>query len=111
LTLVKWQALDIDCNGPDTGYSPASITTGALPGTCIRYQITATNSGNVNVTNVIINDNTPTYTTYESTPAADSTLGSVTAAPANGATGTISANIGTLTPSASAVLTFGVKID
>ena len=112
LVLVKAQALDAACDGTaDTAYSTVTITTGAIPGACIRYQITATNNGNANVTGLVVSDSTPASTTYSSTIAAATTLGTVTAAPANGAAGTISATVGTLTPSASAVLTFGVRID
>jgi trimeric autotransporter adhesin len=111
LVLVKAQALDAACDGTaDTAFSAATISAGAVPGACIRYQITATNNGNADVTSLVISDNTPASTTYSSTVAAASTAGAVTA-PANGATGTISATVGTLTPSASVVLTFGVKID
>ena len=115
LVLTKAQALDVNCNGSlldagDTAFSAATITVGAVPGACVRYQITATNNGNANVTGLVISDNTPAATTYSSTVAAASTVGAVTV-PANGAAGTISNNVGTLTPSASAVLTFGVRID
>jgi trimeric autotransporter adhesin len=111
LVLVKAQALDAACDGTaDTAFSAATISAGAVPGACIRYQITATNNGNADVTSLVISDNTPAATTYSSTVAAASTAGAVTA-PANGATGTISNNVGTLTPSASVVLTFGVRID
>ena len=111
LVLIKAQALDAACDGTaDTAYSTATITTGAIPGACIRYQITATNNGNANVTGLVVSDSTPASTTYSSTVAAATTLGTVTA-PANGTAGTISATVGTLTPSASAVLNFGVKID
>ena len=111
LVLVKAQALDAACDGTaDTAYSTVTITTGAIPGACIRYQITATNNGNANVTGLVVSDSTPASTTYSSTIAAATTLGTVIA-PANGAAGTISATVGTLTPSASAVLTFGVRID
>ena len=111
LVLIKAQALDAACDGTaDTAYSTATITAGAIPGACIRYQITATNNGNANVTGLVVSDSTPASTTYSSTVAAATTLGTVTA-PANGTAGTISATVGTLTPSASAVLNFGVRID
>src|SRR5262249_19187010 len=47
VSLTKLQALDANCDGvPDTGsYSSATLTTGAVPGACIRYQITASNLG------------------------------------------------------------------
>ena len=111
IVLVKAQALDAACDGTaDTAFSTATITTGAVPGACIRYRVTATNNGNANVTSLVISDNTPASTTYSITVPAATTLGAV-AAPSNGATGTISASGITLTPSASAVLTFGVRID
>ena len=111
VVLVKAQALDAACDGTaDTAFSAATITTGAVPGACIRYRITATNNGNANVTGLVISDGTPAATTYSSTVAAASTAGTVTA-PANLTAGTISNNVGTLTPSATVVLTFGVKID
>ena len=111
LVLVKTQALDAACDGTaDTAFSAATISTGAVPGACIRYSITATNNGNANVTGLVISDGTPAATTYSSTVPAASTAGTVTA-PANLATGTISNNVGTLTPSATVVLEFGVRID
>ena len=116
VVLVKAQALDVNCNGSladagDTAFSAATITTGAVPGACIRYRITATNNGNADVTGLVISDNTPAATTYSITvPAATVPVKPVTA-PADLTTGTISATVGTLTPSASVVLTFGVKIN
>ena len=112
IVLIKMQALDAACDGTaDTAYSTVSITTGAIPGACIRYQITATNNGNADATGVVISDNTPAATTYTITvPAATVPVSPVTA-PANAATGTIKATVGTLTPSASVVLTFGVRIN
>jgi trimeric autotransporter adhesin len=116
MVLTKKQALDVNCNGSladpgDTAFGTATITTGAVPGACIRYQITATNNGNADVTGLVISDNTPAATTYSITvPAATVPVKPVTA-PADLATGTISATVGTLTPSASVVLTFGVKIN
>ena len=113
--LIKEQALDAACDGTaDTAFTTASITVGAVPGACIRYRITATNNGSLNVTSLVVSDNTPASTTYTTTGPAATTAGTLTPATlalTNGSTGTISANVGTLTPSASAVLTFGVKIN
>jgi uncharacterized repeat protein (TIGR01451 family) len=112
IVLIKMQALDAACDGTaDTTYSTVTITTGAIPGACIRYQITATNNGNADATGVVISDNTPASTTYSSTVAAATAPVSPVTAPANAATGTVKATVGTLTPSASVVLNFGVKID
>ncbi|WP_394753700.1 beta strand repeat-containing protein [Crenothrix sp.] len=112
IVLLKEQALDAACDGGETVFTTGTITTGAVPGACIVYRITATNSGTVNVTNLLITDNTPVFTKYDSSTPAATTVGSINPpAPANGAAGTITADVGTLTPSKSTVLTFGVKID
>ena len=112
IVLLKEQALDANCDGvPDSGvYSVATITAGAIPTACIRYRVTATNNGSANVDGLVLSDATPVSTTYHITVPAATTLGTVTA-PATGAAGTVTATIGTLTPSASVVLTFGVKIN
>jgi uncharacterized repeat protein (TIGR01451 family) len=112
--MTKTQALDTGCTGlagPYT-YSTASITTGAVPGSCVLYQITATNVGTADVTTVIVSDATPANTTYKvgGVSTAATTVGSITA-PGDGTAGTISATVGTLAPAASAVITFGVKIN
>ena len=112
IVLIKMQALDAACDGTaDTPYSTATITTGAVPGACIRYQITATNNGNANATGLVVSDSTPASTTYSATVAAATVPVSPVTAPANLTAGTISATVGTLTPSASVVLNFGVKIN
>lgn len=110
LNLAKAQALDTACAGPTGGttYGPANLS--AKPGQCVLYQVTVTNVGAANATSVVVSDATPSYTTLSSVPA--TTVGTIAAgAPAVGNAGTISANIGTLTPGQAAVLTFGVKIN
>ena len=107
IVLLKEQALDATCDGvPDTAYSVATITTGAVPNACIRYKVTATNNGSANVDSLVLSDATPASTTYHALVPAATTVGSVAVT-----TGTVTATIGTLTPSASVVLTFGVKIN
>jgi uncharacterized repeat protein (TIGR01451 family) len=111
LQVVKRHAIDADCDGlPDGAYSTMDITTGAIPGACIRYEIVVTNVGTASVTNVVVDDATPANTTYTNTVAAATSQGFITA-PANGATGTVSASVGVLAPGASATITFGVRID
>ena len=112
IVLLKEQALDANCDGvADTAYGVATITTGAIPGACIRYRVTATNNGSANVISLVLSDATPVDTTYISTNPAVTVPASAITAPATGSAGTISATIGTLTPSAAVVLTFGVKIN
>ena len=113
IVLLKEQALDAACDGtPDTAYSVATITTGAIPNACIRYRVTATNNGSANVDSLVLSDATPASTTYiAGTNPAVTVPASTITAPTTGNAGTISATIGTLTPSASVVLTFGVKIN
>ncbi|HTU67628.1 MAG TPA: hypothetical protein VMF52_16880 [Steroidobacteraceae bacterium] len=113
LTLVKMQAIDANCDGtPEGSYATSPLGTNAVPGACIRYQITATNAGVANITALLLNDFTPANTTYHGSGAAAAvTVGSVTTVPGNGSTGAVQATVGTLTPGQTAVLTFGVRID
>ncbi len=111
VTLVKTQAIDVGCDGTaDTAFSTIPILVGALPGGCLRYEITATNVGPVAVTNVVVSDSTPAYTTYSAIVPASATTGTVTA-PANGTRGTVQTTVPTLAPGAAVVLRFGVRID
>jgi len=111
IQIVKMQALDADCNGtPETAYTSADITTGAIPGACLRYQIVVTNVGTAAVTNLVVSDATPANTTYSNAVAATTSQGSVTT-PGSGNAGTITATIGTLSPGQSATIVFGVQIN
>lgn len=110
VTLVKTQALDAGCDGTaDATFAVSAILSGAAPGGCIRYEITATNVGPVTVTGLVLNDATPAWTVYSATVPAAVTSGSVTA-PANGAAGSVQATVGSLAPGATVVLRFGVRI-
>jgi uncharacterized repeat protein (TIGR01451 family) len=115
LQLIKDQALDANLDGtPDTAYSAADLSAGALPGKAIRYRITVTNKGTAPATAVKVFDSTPAFTTYTSTNPAAVTGGSspsVTTVPANGAAGALQFDVGTLNPGESAVATFGVIIN
>jgi trimeric autotransporter adhesin len=115
LALVKEQALDATCAGTGPfSYSTANIGVGAVPGACIRYRITVTNMGTANALSVVVSDATPANTTYSATVPASTTVGTMNALPADGVAGTISTNTTTgfnLAPSASAVVTFGVRIN
>jgi uncharacterized repeat protein (TIGR01451 family) len=147
--LQKFQALDPCCIGdcrPLTApgsatcvttagtcvYTQSQLTAGAIPGSCIRYKIVATNNTGSTVTGVRIFDQTPTFTVYDdgsrnavgapcggTADAAARTsvggtvvTGEVTAPACNG-TGAVNASIGSLSPLApgnSAYFTFGVMI-
>lgn len=113
LTLLKTQALDANCDGTEEGtFTTAALGTGAIPGACIRYKITATNAGVTDIGGLLLNDAIPANSTYFGTAAAAAVSpGTVTTVPANGATGSIQATVGTLTPGQQAVLTFGVRIN
>ena len=109
VVITKEQALDADCNGTeDAAFGVVNLS--SLPGGCIRYQITITNNGTADVTNVVVSDATPPNTTYTDTVPASTTVGTLTTPP-GGASGTISVNVGVLGPGQSAVVTFGVRIN
>lgn len=111
VNLSKTQALDANCDGvADTAFSATPITIGAVPGACIRYQITATNAGTAVVNTVVISDVVPVNTTYHATVSAAVTQGLFTAPLAN-TTGTVTGAIGTLIVGQSESLTFGVRIN
>lgn len=110
LSLGKLQALDANCTGPGGGTVYASSNVSAKPGQCVLYQITVTNVGSTSATAVVVSDSTPTFTTLST--AATTTVGTIAAGgPALGATGTVTANIGTLNAGQSAVVTFGVQVN
>lgn len=105
------QALDAACDGtPDTAYAPSVLTVGAVPGACIRYQITAVNVGVANATAVVVNNGIPANTTYHATVPATVSQGTVTT-PSNGSGGTVQATVGTIAPGQSVSLSYGVRIN
>jgi len=111
LELVKEQALDANCDGTIEGsWTRDPITSGAVPGACLRYRITATNKGATTITAVTMSDNIPANTTYHAGAAANTLLGTILA-PLAGLTGQVNANVGALTPGQSNSITFGVKIN
>jgi uncharacterized repeat protein (TIGR01451 family) len=111
LQLVKRQAVDTACDGvPDAPYDVLDITAGAIPGACVRYEITVTNVGTTPVTSVVVSDATPANTVYTSAGGATTSQGSITT-PANGVAGAISVNVGTIAPGASVVIHFGIRIN
>lgn len=111
--LVKDQAL-VDCTtGTSATYTQTTVS--AKPGECVKYRIVATNEGNATVTNVVISDNTPSYTTLKAisgvSPLATSATLQNTANYVDGYTGTVSAEQSPLVPNASATLEFVIKVN
>jgi trimeric autotransporter adhesin len=110
VNLVKKQALDADCNGfADSTFDTADLSNGAVPGACIRYEITAKNVGVSEVLDLVVSDATPVHTTYHAVSPAAASSGTVTA-PSAGDSGTIQVSADTLAPDQTLVLTFGVQI-
>ncbi|MBK7300476.1 MAG: hypothetical protein IPI79_09015 [Moraxellaceae bacterium] len=127
IRLDKTQALDAACDGNnDSAFAASNIN--ALPGACIMYKIIATNEGVSPVTSVVINDATPAFTalfdkvpgtyglivvTTPTTPAivGSGTTNTISTKPADGATGALVVNVGTLNGTQTGTFTFSVKID
>jgi uncharacterized repeat protein (TIGR01451 family) len=125
VTLAKEQGLDSNCDGDladagDVAYTTGQISSATVvPGSCVLYRVTATNTGSTAVSSLVMTDVTPSFTTYgcdSASPqvvnncAASATSGTVTE-PALGASGVVSVDVGPLAPAAVSVLTFGVKIN
>jgi len=114
LVLLKEQvAVACAAPGPHAGYSTAAIPAGpsTAPGQCIAYRITGTNTTAANITAVVINDNIPANTRQRNSCGAPAVTIGVITSPGDGATGTISATVGPLTPAQAAIVTFCVRID
>jgi trimeric autotransporter adhesin len=114
LVLLKEQvAVSCAAAGPHAGYSTAPIASGpaTAPGMCIAYRITGTNTTAANITSVVINDNIPANTRQRNSCGAPATVPGTISSPGDGLTGTVSATVGPLTPSQSAIVTFCVRID
>jgi uncharacterized repeat protein (TIGR01451 family) len=88
------------------------------PGDVLQYTITAVNVGGQGITSLVVNDSTPAYTTFVSAACpvaalpAGMTACNVTTQPTAGGTGAVVWTFtGTLTPGASVVPTYQVKIN
>lgn len=111
--LVKTQAVDANCDGvADGAYSLNTIS--AEPGQCVVYRIVATNEGSSPVSDLVITDSTPAFTTIEIPATATIGAAAPVAATVPGTVnqpGTVSHDVGALAPAATAQLDFGVQID
>jgi uncharacterized repeat protein (TIGR01451 family) len=120
LLLLKEQA-PVGCSAASGGtYVTTPIPPGAAtaPGQCIAYRITATNTTAGTITNVVLSDIVPANTTMKFACSGNGatnptvTPGSMAGtSAADGATGTVIANVGTLTSTQAAVLYFCVQIN
>lgn len=118
LAVVKRQAVDADDDGePDGAYVTDPQV--AAPGVRILYEITVTNTGSANATNITVSDAIPANTTYSFVAATSSeaqvaggTVNTVNALLDGAAAGSsFTFTVGTLAPAESAVMTFGVKVN
>lgn len=114
LTLGKTQAIDPLCDGNPGAFVATQVQ--AEPGQCIRYRVTANNTGTDNAASVTIKDSVPGFTVFTecggSCDAAVTPAGStVTTKPGELASGPLESTHGTLLPGAPATLSFTVKIE
>lgn len=111
IVITKRQALDAACDGTADA---AFVFTGfqVAPGECVIYELEATNQGAESMNNVTISDRTQPYTVYQANAlSCTSPDNSCTVTdPADGATGPIDANAGTLAPGEQATLIFGLEV-
>lgn len=89
-------------------------TTTALPGTNIVYTVVYTNSSTGPLSNVVIQDATPSYTTFQSADCGTLPLNFTVCSIANPAVGGVGSIVytftGTLAPAASGAVTFTVQV-
>ncbi|MCE9627249.1 MAG: DUF11 domain-containing protein, partial [Candidatus Eisenbacteria bacterium] len=87
----------------------------AAPGSFLVYTITYTNPGTVPLSNIVIRDATPPWTTFDSASCATTGSGisgcTLSAQPASGAAGTVAWTlVGSLAPGGSGSVTFRVRV-
>ena len=119
LTVVKEQK-QINCTtGADiTAYSTAPIAN-LLPGSCVKYLITATNTGSSAITTLLLSDATPSFTTLETTPAGcaitavstDAGVVTTGGTAADEGSGTVTASKASLAALTNVQLSFCVQLD
>lgn len=108
--LGAWNTTNSSCDAASDSYSTTALT--QKPGECVWYKVVATNEGDADVTNVIINDATPTFTTYGGGGACSAGVGVALTAPALGSVGTVKCDKWlTVAPAATVQLDFAVRID
>lgn len=113
LLVVKTQSADLACTGATAAFSTVTLT--QKPGTCVIYQITATNNGATPLTNVSINDMVPAYTVWApiqppSQCVGSNTTGAISLGHVAGTTGVTCGTAATMGPGGTLTLTFGVQL-
>lgn len=114
VTLLKEQAADAACTtSPTAATYQTSPITSIKPGQCVIYRITGKNTGLIAVTNLVISDPSPVFTTLH---AAATTGGTAAATPALtqpgvGTVGLIQATWSALQPSETAILYYKVQLN
>ena len=97
------------------GATPTQSNVTALPGATITYSVLVRNTGGASVTDVVVSDTIPDYTTYVAgsasyTPQGGTATTTGVVAPTGG-TGTITWTIPTIAANSSATVTFSVTIN
>lgn len=119
VTLAKSQSI-LAANGTTVIAANTQGNATALPGQIIRYTILVRNTGGAPVTNIVVSDTTPAFTTYTNTGGAASytvdggaavTGAPNVTAPASGSAGTLRFTIPALSPGSVASVTFNVQIN
>ena len=122
LLLEKWQVLTA-CgtsgtpatpNAANYSKNPIAAGAGTAPGQCISYQVRATNTMATPIQTVVVTDPVPVNTklwTGCGAPTVTAGTATLSGPSADNATGTISANGGTMAPTSSFTFTFCVKSD
>ncbi|RKQ71151.1 putative repeat protein (TIGR01451 family) [Litorimonas taeanensis] len=114
LSGTKQMSLDADCNG-ESDAGTFSETVSASPGECVIYRITMLNPGLGDISDPIVKDSIPHYTTYLDSSAAYVTNAALTpgvpSLPAGGSRGLINFPYsGTLQSGETASVQFAVKL-
>jgi uncharacterized repeat protein (TIGR01451 family) len=95
------------------GGSYVTTDLGADPGDIVEYQIVVTNQGSAPVSNVVVTDNTPAYTTQEGAVSVSGAANNsdITSEPGDGNSGTIKISLSSLAAGNSFTVEFAVQID
>jgi uncharacterized repeat protein (TIGR01451 family) len=113
LSIDKYQAAD-SLGGPAT-FSKSSFN--VLPGDTVWYKIVVTNDGSEPVTNVVVQDNVPSFTTISTAASLTIDNGSIPSlaldglSPGPGQTGVVKVSANQLDPTEQFTIIFAVKVD